>query len=227
MANPPSSERSWLRENALSLVLFILFFVSLVGQSLTGHHVLNEELAEHGAPPVSLGAYFSEGHFWEATFENWESEFLQMALFVLLTVSLRQKGSSESKGFDGKEAVDEDPREHRGDPGVPWPVRRGGLVLALYERSLSIALFLVFAFAFGIHAVGGRDNVNLERKLAGQEPWSLSDYVTSSRFWFESFQNWQSEFVAVLFLIVLSIFLRQRGSPQSKPVFSPHQETGS
>src|SRR5687767_5420875 len=115
MAGAVSSERSWVRENALSLVLFGLFFASLIGQVLTGHHVLNEELVEHGAAPVSLGAYFSEGHFWEATFENWESEFLQMALFVLLTVSLRQKGSSESKGLDGKEAVDEDPRAHRGD----------------------------------------------------------------------------------------------------------------
>jgi hypothetical protein len=220
-----SGGASFVRDNALTLAIFGLFVVSVVGQALTGHAVHDSEATQHGEAAISLWQYLSTGHFIEAIFENWESEFLQIALFVILTKYLRQKGSSESKSKD-KEPVDEDPREHQNDPNVPWPVRKGGLVLVLYERSLSIALVLLFIASFALHAVGGARAHNVDELRHGGTPVSALGYVGTSQFWFESFQNWQSEFLSVGALIVLSIFLRERGSPQSKPVAAPHAETG-
>jgi hypothetical protein len=219
--------RRLLRENGLSLALALLFLASTAGQIAAGHAEYNEELGQHDRPTVSVGAYLSSGHFLESFFENWESEFLQMAVFVLLAAKLKQKGSAESKGLDEPEEVDEDPREHRDDPDAPGPVRRGGLALTLYEHSLSLALFGLFLLSFAMHAVHGMRLANLEERAHGQAAMSLGEYLTSSRFWFESLQNWQSEFVAVLALVVLSIFLRERGSSQSKPVAAPHAETGN
>ena len=206
---------SFLRNNGLTLAMVTLFAASCTGQVLTGHAVHNEELVKDGAAPLALAAYLGSGHFIEAIFENWESEFLQMGVFVLLTKWLRQKGSSESKKLEGTEEVDEDPRQHRSAKDAPWPVRRGGAVLFLYERSLSTALFLLFLVSAALHAVGG----------AKDQRVPFTDYVTSAKFWFESFQNWQSEFLSVGAIIVLSIFLRERGSSQSKPVHKPHAET--
>jgi|SoiMethySBSTD1v2_1073268.scaffolds.fasta_scaffold11685_7 uncharacterized protein DUF6766 len=215
-----------LAENGLSLTLFALFLAFTGGQILSGHRAYNEELAEHGHAAVGLARYLTSGHFLEALFENWESEFLQMAAFVVLTVKLVQKGSSESKSLREPQPQDEDPRRHGTRSDAPWPVRRGGVWLKLYEHSLSIALFALFLASFAMHAVGGHWQENEEHLLHGQAPESLAQYITSSQFWFESFQNWQSEFFAVLAIVILSIFLRQRGSPQSKPVAAPHRETG-
>jgi hypothetical protein len=215
-----------LRENGLSAVLGLLFLLAVVGQFVAGHAELDDELMEHGDPPVSALEYARSGHFLEALFENWESEFLQMALFVVLATRLYQKGSAESKSLDETEEVDRDPAQHRTDPDAPWPVRRGGWWLRLYKHSLSGALFALFALSTALHAVEGQRFANMERRQHGEPAMSLADYVTSSRFWFESMQNWQSEFLAVLTLTVLSIFLREQGSPQSKPVFAPHSETG-
>jgi hypothetical protein len=215
------------RENGLTIVALLLFLGSLLGQIIMGRAVYNDDAMEHGRAALSLGAYLKNGHFIEALFENWESEFLQMGLFVILTKYLRQKGSSESKKLEGEEEVDEDPRKKKHDPEAPRPVRIGGVVLALYERSLSITLFLLFLLSFALHAIGGVRSHNEEAARHGGELLSLAGYVGSSKFWFESFQNWQSEFVSVAALVVLSIFLRERGSPQSKPVAKPHRETES
>jgi hypothetical protein len=215
-----------VHENSLSLTLFLFFALVFFGQILTGWSVLNQELAEHGKAPIGLAPYLTSGHFLEAVFENWESEFLQMGLFVVLTIGLRQKGSSESKPLEGGDASDEDPQFHRHDPAAPWPVRRGGAWLFFYQHSLSIALFALFAASFALHGIGGLREFNAERALQGEGPVSLLHYLTSSTFWFQSFQNWQSEFLSVFAMIVLSIFLRQRGSPQSKRVAAPHGETG-
>ena len=214
------------RENGLSIVLWGLFLVFLVAQSLAGHRVEVEESREHGEPPPSYGEYLGSGGFVEATFENWESEFLQMAAYVVFTIGLRQKGSAESKKLDGKEKVDADPRRVRDKENAPWPVRRGGLVLTLYEHSLGIAFALLFLLSFVAHALGGAAVYSQEQLLHGGAPVSTLQYLATSRFWFESFQNWQSEFLAVGAIVVLSIFLRQRGSPESKPVAAPHAETG-
>ncbi|HJT99788.1 MAG TPA: DUF6766 family protein [Actinomycetes bacterium] len=218
--------RRVLRDNALSLTMVGLFLVFLVAQSFAGYRSNNSENEEHGQAPESYAEYLASGAFVEATFENWESEFLQMGAYVLLTAFLIQKGSPESKNPDGDEA-DADPRAERNNPDAPGPVRRGGLALTLYEHSLSMALFGLFLFSFVLHALGGHAEYNTQQLQHGQATVSLWSFVTSSEFWFQSMQNWQSEFLAVAALAVLGIWLRQRGSPESKPVAAPHAQTGT
>jgi hypothetical protein len=221
-----SGFRRWVFENGLSLVAFGLFLFSFIGQITAGHRFYNEEQRAHAEAPIGIGDYLQSGAFIEATAENWESEFLQMALFVLLTAVLYQRGSSESKRLEEPEAVDQDPREAKDDPEAPWPVRYGGLPLTLYKHSLSLSLFLLFAIAFTMHAVGGAMDYNEEQRQHGETAISVLGYLATSRFWFESFQNWQSEFFSVGVLVMLSIWLRQQGSPQSKPVAAPVRDTG-
>jgi hypothetical protein len=216
--------RKFIRNNSLSLVFFLLFVFTLAGQFFSGYAEHNKERKEEGQPALALSNYISSGHFIQATFENWESEFLQMALFVVLTISLRQKGSSESKKCEGKEEVDREPSAKRKD--APWPVRKGGIVLKLYKNSLSIALALLFILSFVLHFYGSLKNENADLALKGLPPETAGHYFTASRFWFESFQNWQSEFLSVFAIVILSVFLRQKGSPQSKPVDAPNYETG-
>ena len=205
-----------------------MFFVAfLFGQTYSGWIEENEDRRQHGRPPHTLSEYLTSAHFAEATMENWESEFLQMGVFILFTVFLFQKGSAESKDPDKREEVDRDPRKVRDKSNAPWPVRRGGWVLTLYEYSLSLAFFLLFLISFLLHAASGRLQYNDEQVLHGAPGVSLGGYMSSSRFWFESFQNWQSEFLAIGCMVVFSIYLRQRGSPESKPVDAPHSETGA
>jgi hypothetical protein len=216
----------WLRDHGLALATGTLFVVFMAGQTVTGYYVHNDELRAHGRPPVSFGDYFFTGHFIEATAENWESEFLQMAAYVIFTVVLYQRGSSESKKIGEPEEVDRDPRLFKHKPNAPWPVRRGGWLLKIYEQSLSIAFLLLFLVSFSLHAVGGLAAHNDEALSRGEPPVSLSGYVGGPDFWFESFQNWQSEFLSLVSMVVLSVYLRQRGSPESKPVDAAHEETG-
>jgi hypothetical protein len=220
--------RLW-RNNGLSLVVvgaFILIW--LAGQTAAGVRTYNDERRQEGEEAVSFGSYLTSAHFGEATSENWESEFLQMAMYVILTVRLRQRGSAESKPFDESMPQDEDPNEHRNDAGAPWPVRRGGAWLAVYKNSLSLALVLLFAVSFVLHAVTGSRVFNSEQASVGSpdrvNAWS---YMFRSQFWFESLQNWQSEFLAVAAIVLLTIFLRQHGSPESKPVHASYAATGN
>lgn len=215
--------KRFFRNNGLSLAFLILFILSLFGQTITGFSVYNEERIGDGLPAIPLISYLHSGHFLQATFENWESEFLQMALFVVLTISLYQKGSSESKSMRDKEEVDREPDPQKKD--APWPVRRGGWILALYKHSLTIMLLLLFVLSFAGHWYGSFRDENEQLTLKGLPPESPAGYVISSRFWFESFQNWQSECLSVFAIVILSVFLRQKGSPQSKPVDAPHGET--
>lgn len=219
--------RRIFRENGLSIVLISLFLLFWIGQSVVGNREHNNEQRQHGQPEVAYGSYLRSAHFWEATAENWESEFLQMFGYVMLTALLYQKGSSESKKLEGPAPVDRDPRRHRRRES-PWPVRRGGLILKLYENSLSLAFLLFFLISISLHAVAGAAVYNDGQAAHGQpENLSTLQYTATSRFWFESLQNWQSEFLAIAAMVVWSIFLRQRGSPESKPVDSPHHETGT
>ena len=216
----------FLRDNGLSLVLLGIFFSTLIGQSVTGFQVYNNDQGDHNQSPVTFGTYLTTGHFVEAVFENWESEFLQDAAYVLLTVYLFQRGSSESKDPDKEEPVDADPRDAQIDPSAPWPVRQGGVWLTVYENSLFLSFLGLFVGAFLLHALGGAQAYNHEQLLHGGEIVSALQYMGTAQFWFESFQNWQSEFLALLAIITLSIVLRQRGSPESKPVASPYSKTG-
>ena len=216
--------RKFIHNNSLSIVFLLLFILALAGQFLTGYTHHNKERAEEGQHPLTMSGYVQSGHFIQATFENWESEFLQMALFVVLTIFLYQKGSSESKEFETGEEVDREPSPDR--EGAPWPVRAGGFILTVYKHSLTIALFILFILSFLVHLYGSLKDENEQLALKGQPPENMGKYITESRFWFESFQNWQSEFLSVFAIVVLSIFLRQKGSPQSKPVDAPHDETG-
>lgn len=218
-----SMKKCW-KHNSLSIVFIGLFILSLGGQFITGLHEYNKELLEDGQPEVNAFAYISTGHFLQATFENWESEFLQMALFIVLTISLRQKGSSESKKCEGDEEVDREPDPRRKD--APWAVKKGGWILSLYKHSLTVALVILFILSFLLHFYGSLKDENQQLLSKGRPPETWTAYLSDSRFWFESFQNWQSEFLSVFAIVVLSVFLRQKGSPQSKPVDAPDSQTG-
>jgi hypothetical protein len=218
--------RNVFRNHGLSIVLLLIFVGTMLGQTFTGLRDHNETQREHGEAGVGLGEYLKSGHFWEATAENWESEFLQMSMFVLLTAWLYQKGSAESKDPDGEEAVDNDPRLSAHDPKAPAPVRKGGAALWLYSHSLSITFLLLFLISFVIHAVGGAKEYGQDQQAHGEPAVTVLGYMGTSRFWFESMQNWQSEFLSLLAMVVLTIWLREKGSPESKPVAAPHWESG-
>jgi hypothetical protein len=221
------SVRETVRENGLLLACVGLFAVFFVGMIVSGAATFNEEQLEHGSSEqLSVLQYLATGHFVEATFENWESEFLQMGMYVVLTAFLYQKGSSESKPLNRNAPQDADPREEV-KRNSPWPVRRRGWPLAIYEHSLAIAFFVLFFASWGLHALGGVSAFNEEQIQHGQPAISVWRYLTTAQFWFESMQNWQSEFIAVAAIIGLSIFLRQRGSAESKPVADPHRETSA
>jgi len=216
--------KKFFYHNGLSLVFFFLFVIAILGQFFTGLAEHNRERKMEQQAALSTEEYLRSGHFIQATFENWESEFLQMALFVVLTISLRQKGSSESKKCDGREEVDREPSAKR--KNAPWPVKKGGFILTVYKNSLSIALIILFVVSFVLHFHGSLLNEN-EELLSNNLPLkSVRQYLADSRFWFESFQNWQSEFLSVFAIVILSVFLRQKGSPQSKPVDAADSETG-
>ena len=203
-----------------------MFALFLVGQLLTGLAEYNNERAEHGQATVAVADYLATGHLWEAVFENWESEFLQMAVFVLLTTFLVQKGSPESRRPGVTELVDADPRDFANNPDAPWPVKRGGWIVRLYEHSLGLAFVLLFLLAWVGHALGGFAAYAADQVAHHQPRPALTAYLVSARFWFESFQNWQSEFLAIASMVWLAVYLRQRWSPESKPVHAPHTETG-
>jgi len=213
--------RRFLRDNGLSITLIAFFLVFLGGQFVTGYRVENQDRLAHGEAELSVGSYASSGHFIEATFENWESEFLQMGFYVLATALLFQRGSAESRDPDNP---DGEPAEVMAN--APWPVKRGGLVLKLYENSLAIAFLAFFLAAFFLHLWGGSRAFSAEQIAHGEPAVSTIEFLGTSQFWFESFQNWQSEFLAVAALVLLSIVLRQKNSPESKPVEAPHSETG-
>jgi len=215
--------KNLLRNNGLSIAFFILFILSLIGQIFTGHAEHNEETMEMEGQVMSLKEYLTSGHFLQATFENWESEFLQMGLFLILSMFLYQKGSSESKDPDKDEEVDREPNPRR--KNVPWPVKKGGIILSLYKHSLCYAFFFLLLASFVLHWYGSLKDYNEEQILKGKSIETATQYLSNSRFWFESFQNWESEFLSIFAIVVLSIFLREKGSPQSKPVDAPHSQT--
>lgn len=217
-----------VRDNGLLFACLGFFVVFFAGMIVSGAATYNQEQQEHGShEQISVLKYLSTGDFVEATFENWESEFLQMGMYVVLTAFLYQKGSSESKPTNEPAPQDQDPRQVPKNRWTPWPVRKGGWMLLVYERSLAIAFFALFFASMALHAAGGAKAFNEEQLQHGEAAISAWRYMTTSQFWFESMQNWQSEFIAVAAIIGLSIILRQRGSAESKPVAEPHRQTSA
>ena len=211
-----------IKDNALTLVLMLMFAVSLGGQALTGWHVENEDLQRHGAAAVGLLAYLASPPFLSALFENWESEFLQMAVYVVLTASLIQRGSSESRDPDAPQR-DALPSRKRDAPALS---KVGGAAGWLYAHSLGLTLFILFLASFALHWTFSASAAAADAKAHGEAVKSTLGYLADAQLWFESFQNWQSEFLSTAVLVVLSIFLRQRESPESKPVAAPNSQTG-
>lgn len=216
---PERRSSGFLRDNGLTIVLACAVAVSIMLMLLAGWTAFNEDRALHGQPALGLAAYAGSGDFLSALFENWESEFLQMAVYVCLTAMLFQRGSAESR----------DPDE--GGPGASplvakarSPVRR--LVAWIYSYSLGIVLAGLFVLSFVGHLVESARKAAGDAALHGEAPASLWEHLGSAAFWFESMQNWQSEFLSTAVLVVLSIWLRYHGSPESKEVGSPHSATG-
>jgi len=216
-------KKTWLYRNGLSVFFITIFIITLAAQAFTGWKEHNNELNDEKAASISLSTYLCSGHFISATFENFESEFLQMALYVALTISLRQIGSAESKKLDEPEEVD---REPKASPEAPWAVRKGGWILKVYSHSLSIVFGILFLISWALHFYGSWQDNNITLQLKEKSTISMIEYLGEPNFWFETFQNWQSEFLSVASIVILTIFLRQKGSPESKPVDAPDMETG-
>ncbi|HYP13616.1 MAG TPA: DUF6766 family protein [Bryobacteraceae bacterium] len=215
-----------IRDNGLTVVVLLLFAGSVVGQSLTGHARYNEDQHDHDRSEIAYIEYVTSAAFAESVFENWESEFLQMAVYVWLTSFLYQRGSAQSKDPDKLEDGDKNPEDDDSGSKASNPVRDGGLLLTIYENSLALSLFVLFAAAFVLHWLGSHRHACHEQSLHGETCSTAVTHLGSSTFWFESFQNWQSEFLSIAVLVLLSIFLRQKGSPESKPMHAAHSETG-
>ena len=211
--------RTFFRDNGLTIVLVAMFLLSLLGMIWSGHASYNEELREHGAPAIGALAYLASGDFQSTLFENWESEFLQMSAYVMLTAMLFQRGSAESREPDDPDRPNDE---------LPTAMRRRNPVLSwLYAYSLGIALALLFIFSFAFHWLGSLAAANEEALRHGNEVQTLGSYLLDAKLWFESFQNWQSEFMSTAVLVVLSIFLRHKASPESKPAGATNSETGA
>jgi hypothetical protein len=213
----------FFKDNGLTIVLLLLFSVSLVGQWLAGWSAANQDLQRHSQPLLGPIAYLADPAFLSSVFENWESEFLQMSVYVVLTAYLFQRGSSESKD------PDETKREvlPSKDPKAPALAKVKGATGWLYSHSLGLALGLLFGISFGLHWMFSAQAAAQEAIEHGQTAKSIVAYLGDPQLWFESFQNWQSEFLSTAVLVVLSIFLRQKNSPESKPVASTNCATGS
>jgi hypothetical protein len=203
--------------NSLAIVIFSIFILAITGMSITGWINNNEILSEHHQIQLSYGSYIVSGEFIEGVFENWESEFLQMWALIILTVYLRQKGSADSKPIRGKSPVNTSSR-YSIIRASTWQARGKAIGHVLYSHSLGLAMLALFVTSFIIHAIGGLEAHNQEALQHGTETISFLDFIVSSEFWYQSLQNWQSEFLAIGTLLILSIKLRERGSSESKPV---------
>jgi hypothetical protein len=220
--------RKFLRENSLGLVFGVLFLIVLVGQAFAGHADFNQRQLTDGLPPISMGRYLTSASFGTDVAENWQSEYLQFFLYIFLTVWLLQKGSPESKSLDnaGLES-DQDQKVGRyADEDSPAWARARGLRLRLFSNSLGLVMGLIFLASWATQSIAGVAAFNEEQLSTLQDPVSWPAYLLEPDFWNRTLQNWQSELLAVASMAILAIFLRQRGSPQSKPVGTAHMATG-
>jgi hypothetical protein len=218
----------WIRDNSLGLFFGLIFLGTLVGQALVGHADFNHLQLRHHDDPISLGRYVLSSDFGSDVMENWQSEYLQFTLFILATVWLLQRGSPESKELDkaGRESDEEQKiGEHAGEESPKW-ARVNDWRTRVYENSLLFVMAAIWLASWGVQSITGRVAYNAEQFDHQQEAVSWVGYLGTADFWSRTFQNWQSEFLAVGSMAVLAIYLRQRGSPESKPVGSAHEATG-
>lgn len=216
-----------VRDNGLSILFGAIFLLALAGQSVAGYLLNNEELAQHQQPPVPYLHFVTSSEFVVDVAENWQSEFLQFFLFIAATIWLVQRGSPESKK-PGDEGVGTDKEQKVGrfaEPDSPEWAKSRGLIRTLFSNSLLIVMGAIFALSWLAQSLAGTVVMNEENAQHGQPAITWVEYLASSDFWARTLQNWQSEFLAVGAMIALSIFLRQRGSAESKPVGAPHHES--
>ena len=220
--------RGFLRDNSLSLAFIAILLASLVGQALVGHAGFNHDAVAHNGAPISLGRYVTSSSFMADVMENWQSEYLQFTLYILLTVWFVQRGSPESKppGKEGGESDEEQKIGRHAQSDSPRWARAGGWRTEVFSNSLVAVMGAIWLSTWTAQAVTGHIDYNAAQLDHRELPLSLWQYVGSSDFWDRTLQNWQSEFLAVASFSVFAIYLRQRGSSQSKPVGAPDQATG-
>lgn len=220
--------KNWLRNNGLTIGFGLVFFIALLGQFVSGLAQFNNEQLRDGLETISPGTYLISASFGADVAENWQSEYLQFLLYIVVTVWLAQRGSPESKKVEdiGLESDEDQQVGEHSKPDSPGWARVRGFRLALYSNSLGLVMGAIFLGSWAAQAVAGRVSFNATRMAALQDPYSFASYLGSSDFWNRTTQNWQSEFLAVASMVVLSIYLRQRGSPESKPVGASHTATG-
>jgi hypothetical protein len=220
--------RAFVKHNGLSLVFLVLFLAALVFQAIAGHADFNEEQDRHGDPRISFLRYLTSSEFGVAVMENWQSEYLQFTLFIVLTVWLLQRGSPESKELHrtGRESDQDQKVGEHADAGSPRWAKVGGIRRTIYENSLLLVMGAIWIATWFAQSVTGATEYNSERLDHQQDAVSWAEYLTRPDFWEKTLQNWQSEFLAVGSMAILAVYLRQRGSPESKPVGAPHDATG-
>jgi hypothetical protein len=216
-----------IRDNALSLLFGALFVIALAGQAIAGWLENNELLAQHGRPAEPLSQFVTSSEFVVDVAENWQSEFLQFFLFIAATIWLVQRGSPESKkpGDEGPGSEEEQMVGEHAQPDSPEWARSRGIRQVIYSNSLLIVMGVVFVLSWLAQSLAGTVVMNSENADHGEPPLTWAEYIGTPDFWDRTLQNWQSEFLAVGAMIALSIFLRQRGSSESKPVGAPHHES--
>jgi hypothetical protein len=220
--------RSFLRHNSLSIVFLLMFLGALFGQAIAGHADFNEDQDRHGDPRITLGRYVVSSDFATAVTENWQSEYLQFTLYVFLTVWLIQRGSPESKepGKAGGESDEEQMVGEYANEDSPRWAKVAGVRRVLYENSLVIVMGVIWLGSWFAQSITGVVEYNAERLDHHEDAVSWASYLTQPDFWEKTLQNWQSEFLAVGSMAILAVYLRQRGSPESKPVGAAHHSTG-
>jgi hypothetical protein len=217
-----------LRDHGLALFFFTIFVAALTAQSIAGHAEYNNEAIAHQSETLSYWSYVGSPDFGNAVMENWQSEYLQFTLFIIATVWFVQKGSPESKKVDeaGRQSDEEQLVGEHARPDSPTWARARGLKLFLYSNSLLIVMAAIWIGSWLAQSLTGWRAYNETQVEHGDSRLSWLQYLGSADFWESTLQNWQSEFLAVGSMVVFAIYLRQRGSPESKPVGLPHESTG-
>jgi hypothetical protein len=221
------AELGFVRRNGLSLAFGLLFLGALVAQGFAGWAFFNNEQVAEGLGRISLGEYLTSATFAVDVAENWQSEYLQFLLFIVATIYLVQKGSTESKppGEEGLESDEEQKVGEHADPDSPEWAKTGGWRTWTLSSSLLMMMAAIFVASWAVQLVAGWASYNETRLQRMQEPLAMLDYALNADFWSRTLQNWQSEFLAVGSMAIFSVYLRQRGSSQSKPVGSSHEST--